>query len=142
MVHDIKSHFLTPEVYEIYSLCMYTPTYEKFAKKAQAYLSNPGTAIYGFYEETVLLGVIVLQAKAQNTAEIVGIAVERTHQHRHIGKGLIQYAVTTGRYPELYAETDDDAVLFYERCGFETEAFQAAYDGIPCRRYRCTYPSS
>lgn len=142
MIRDIKQNFLTPEVYEIYSLCMYTPTYEKFAKKAHAYLSNPGTAIYGFYEDTVLLGVIVLQAKAQNTAEIVGIAVERTHQHRHIGKGLIQYAVTTGRYPELYAETDDDAVSFYERCGFETEAFQAAYDGIPCRRYRCIYHSS
>lgn len=61
MIHDIKSHFLTPEVYEIYSLCMYTPTYEKFAKKAQAYLSNPGTAIYGFYE--VLSFLVSLSCK-------------------------------------------------------------------------------
>lgn len=142
MIRDIKQNFLTPEVYEIYSLCMYTPTYEKFAKKAHAYLSNPGTAIYGFYANHALLGVIVLQSTAPSTAEIVGIAVEHSHQHRHIGRNLIQYAVTAGRYPELYAETDDDAVSFYERCGFETEAFQATYNGIPRRRYRCIYHSS
>ena len=142
MIHDIKQDFLTPEVYEIYSLCMYAPTYEKFAEKARSYLSNPGTAIYGFYADHALLGVIVLQTKAQNTAEIVGIAVKHSHQRKHIGKDLIQYAVTAGHYTELYAETDDDAVLFYERCGFETEAFQATYNGIPRRRYHCTYHSS
>ncbi len=137
MIYDIKQHFLTPEVYEIYSKCMYAPTYEKFAEKASAYLNNKSTAIYGYYENTALLGVIVLQAKSPNTAEIIGIAVERTNQHRHIGKELVQYAAASGRYTELYAKTDDDAVSFYERCGFETEAFQAAYDGIPCKRYRC-----
>ena len=142
MIHDIKSHFLTPEVYEIYSQCMYAPTYEKFAEKARSYLNDPDTVIYGFFADHALLGVIVLQSKSPNTAEIVGIAVEHTHQQRHIGMELIQHAAEIGCYTELYAETDDDAVSFYERCGFETEAFQAAYDGIPCRRYRCTYPSS
>ena len=121
---------------------MYAPTYEKFAEKARSYLNNPDTTIYGFYADHALLGVIVLQSNAPNTAEIVGIAVEHSHQHGHIGKKLIQYAVTTGRYTELYAETDDDAVSFYECCGFEVEAFQTAYGRIPCRRYRCTYPSS
>ena len=141
MIQNIKQGFLSPEVYEIYSQCMYAPTYEKFAEKASAYLNDKSTAIYGFYEDHVLLGVIVLQDKSPNTAEIIGIAVDHTHQHRHIGKALIQYAVTTGRYTELYAETDDDAVSFYERCGFEVEAFQTAYNGIPCRRYRCRYHS-
>ncbi len=142
MIHDIRQNFLTPEVYEIYSLCMYAPTYEKFAEKARSYLNNPDSTIYGFYKNSSLLGVIVLQTKIQDTAEIVGIAVERIHQHRHIGEELIQYAMTTGRYTKLYAETDDDAVLFYKRCGFETEAVEAAYAGILCRRYRCTYHSS
>ncbi len=113
MIHDIKQNFLTPEVYEIYSQCMYAPTYGKFAEKASAYLNSKSTAVYGYYENAALLGVIVLQAKSPNTAAL-------------------------GRYVELYAETDDDAVTFYERCGFEVEAFQAAYDGIPCKRYRCT----
>lgn len=142
MIRDIKQNFLTPNVYEIYSQCMYAPTYEKFAEKAHSYLNDPSTAIYGFYADHALLGIIALQTKAPNTAEIVGIAVEHSHQHRHIGKNLIQYAVTAGRYTELYAETDDDSVSFYKRCGFESEAFQTAYDGIPCRRYRCTYHSS
>ena len=121
---------------------MYAPTYEKFAEKASAYLNSKSTAVYGYYENTVLLGVIVLQAKAPNTAEIVGIAVEHTHQHQHIGKKLIQHAAAIGRYAELYAETDDGAITFYERCGFETEAFQVTYDRTPCKRYRCTYHSS
>ena len=138
MIHDIKQNFLTPEVYEIYSQCMYAPTYGKFAEKASAYLNSKSTAVYGYYENTALLGVIVLQAKSPNTAEIVGIAVEHTRQHRHIGKKLIQHTAALGHYAELYAETDDDAVTFYKQCGFEVEAFQAVYDGIPCKRYRCT----
>lgn len=142
MIHTIKQTFLTSAVYEIYSQCMYAPTYEKFARKARSYLDDPSTDIYGFYEDNTLLGVIVLQPKFQNTAEIVGIAVERTHWNRHIGRKLIQYAATTGHYQALYAETDKDAVLFYARCGFKTEAFQAVYDGIPCRRYRCILSSS
>lgn len=142
MIYPLKQDFLTPAVYKIYSQCMYAPTYEKFTEKARSYLDAPNTEIYGFYEDNTFLGVIVLQPKSQNTAEIVGIAVERTHQHRHIGKELIQYAATAGHYTGLYAETDEDAVLFYARCGFETEAFQAVYDGIPCRRYRCILPSS
>lgn len=84
MIHDIKQNFLTPNVYEIYSQCMYAPTYEKFAEKAHSYLNDPSTAIYGFYADHALLGIIVLQTKAPNTAEIVGIAVERSHQHKHI----------------------------------------------------------
>ena len=139
MIHDIKQSLLSPEGYEIYSQCMYAPSYEKFAEKARFYLDDSSTAVYGYYENTVLLGVIVLQAKAPNIAEIVGIAVEHTFQHRHIGKELIQYAAAIGRYTELYAETDNDAVIFYERCGFETEPFQVTYDGTPCKRYRCTY---
>ena len=142
MIHNIKQGFLSPEVYEIYSQCMYAPTYEKFAEKASAYLNSKNTAIYGYHENTALLGVIVLQAKSPNTTEIIGIAVDRTHQHRHIGKELVQYAAAIGRYAKLYAETDDDAVTFYEHCGFEVEAFQTAYNGIPCRWYRCSYHST
>ena len=65
MIHDMKQNVLSPAVYEIYSQCMYAPSYEKFAEKARFYLDDSSTAIYGFYENSTLLGVIVLQPKPQ-----------------------------------------------------------------------------
>lgn len=139
MIRNIKQNLLTPEVYSIYSLCMYAPTYERFAKKVRAYLEDEDTAVYGFYEDRSLFGIIVLRSMDQDTAEIIGIAVDQAHQHQHIGKILIEYAATIGPYWKLHAETDDDAVLFYKRCGFQIEPFYMVYNEKQCKRYRCIY---
>ncbi len=140
MIRDIKQDFLTPEVYAIYSLCMYAPTFERFAEKAHVYMAAENTDIYGFFVEDRLLGVIVLRHSIPNCPEIIGIAVDRSYQHRHIGRRLVEYAAARNPRAELCAETDDDAVRFYEHCGFRSEEFYTAYNQVPCKRYRCVYP--
>ena len=37
----------------------------------------------------------------------------------------------------VFAETDDDAVDFYQKLGFEIAAFTEDFDGEPVTRYRC-----
>ena len=42
---------------------------------------------------------------------------------------------------EFFAETDDDAVMFYRRCGFQTDEFYKTYNTYKAKRYKCTYCS-
>ena len=118
VIRDIKKQFQTAEAYAVYAACMYEPTFEKFLQKTAPLLDDPNTGVYG-------------------AAEINGIAVRETHRRRHIGSDLIEYVLRAEALTELSAETDDDAVLFYRHCGFETETVSMTYGGIPCRRYRC-----
>jgi ribosomal protein S18 acetylase RimI-like enzyme len=37
----------------------------------------------------------------------------------------------------VYAETDNDAVVFYQKNGFNITAFSEIYDGETVVRYRC-----
>ncbi len=137
MIRDIKKAFQTTEAYAVYAACMYEPTYEKFIQKTTPMLADPNTRVYGFFQGELLLGIIAVHRTGGDTAEIKGIAVRETHRRRRIGSGLIAYAMQHERLKALSAETDDDGVLFYRHCGFETEAFVKTFDGMPCRRYRC-----
>lgn len=137
MIRDIKKEFQTAEAYAVYAACMYEPTYEKFIQKTTPMLADPDTRIYGFFQGELLLGIIAVQRADSDTAEIKGIAVRETHRRRRIGSGLVDDVMRHERLTALFAETDDDGVLFYRRCGFETEAFSKEFDGVPCRRYRC-----
>lgn len=142
MIKDIKHIFHTKEVYEIYSLCMYMPTFKKFKAKAAAYANDINTNIYGFYDGNLLVGVIAVRNNADKKAELLGIAVKHTHQNMGIGRQLIMYSVEHNSISDLFAETDDDAVLFYQKCGFQTEGFYKTYGGNKCKRYKCSLYTS
>lgn len=137
VIRDIKKQFQTAEAYAVYAACMYEPTFEKFLQKTAPLLEDPNTGVYGAFQEELLTGIIVIHCKGGGAAEIKGIAVRETHRRRHIGSDLIEYVLRAEALTELSAETDDDAVLFYRHCGFETETVSMTYGGIPCRRYRC-----
>lgn len=137
MIRDIKKVMQTAEAYAVYAACMYEPTYEKFIQKTTPLLADPDIRIYGAFQGELLLGIMVVHRTGGDTAEINGIAVRETHRRRRIGSGLIAYVMQHERLKALFAETDDDAVLFYRHCGFETEAFVKTFDGMPFRRYRC-----
>ena len=135
-IADLKEGFVSRKVYSIYAACMFDPTWEKFCGKADGFLRDPEVSVFGYRENDVPVGVIVVR-KCGNVAEICGIAVNKADRGRGIGGHLIRYVMEYLSPDVLTAETDDDAVEFYRKCGFRTEAFTAAYDGGTCRRYRC-----
>ena len=53
-----------------------------------------------------------------------------------IGSSLISFAWNEHRLGELTAETDADAVDFYERCGFSVRSLGEKYPGT--ERFWCT----
>ena len=69
-----------------------------------------------------------------DTAEILDIAVKPEYRKHGIGKSLIDFIFTQFPIDNITAETDDEAVEFYKRCGFNVIGF-----GMKCnnKRYIC-----
>lgn len=137
MIQNIKEKFNTPEMFVVYSECMYMPTWEKFASSVAEYTSSENINIFGYYLNDQIAGIIAIDQPADRMPVIRGIAVGAAHRKQGIGKRLIQYACNELDIPVLTAETDDDAVSFYRHCGFEIEAFMRTFDTGEYRRYKC-----
>ena len=138
---DIRNQFLSKEVYEIYAPCMYQPTWEKFHQKTEKFLQNNQIILLGAVENSTVVGVIVLETQENNNTEIVGIAVDPAHRQRGIGRNMVLFALKSPEVQRLYAETDDEAVTFYRRCGFSVEAHVERFPDGEVTRYRCVLTS-
>ena len=129
-ITDVKENFNDPAILNIFSDCMYLPTPEKLNQRAAEYMGSDETHLFGAYDGGKIAGVIAVEARQGEAAEIKGIAVDSNFRKRGIGGALIRHVCETLRIAELVAETDEDAVGFYERCGFVSERFlKRAGDG-------------
>ena len=124
--------------YDVYKDCMYMPTPDKFERKMRAYLADEAARIYACLSGDIVVGMAVCVCAQNSVLEIVGIAVERTRRCK--GVGLYTISNIKNKYTDctLYAETDDDAVGFYRKCGFTVSEYMQQYDGQSVRRYKCT----
>ena len=122
--------------YAVFASCMYRPTPERFQAKWAQWTADPQVRICTAEEDGRLLGLLVLR-RNETGADILGIAVDEACRHRGIGRTLIQAALDGGQPDLLTAETDDDAVGFYEKCGFTAEKTVVTYPDGPAVRYRC-----
>jgi len=77
----------------------------------------------------------------QNNVEICHIAVAENARGKGIGSKMV--AALLDKYGmDIQAETDDGAVDFYRKCGFEATAMYKQYDGKDFRRWTCVLPMS
>ena len=65
------------------------------------------------------------------------IAVLAASRRRGIGSALVSHVFDRFNLDELVAETDADAVGFYERRGFAVHSLGEKYPGV--ERFRCTF---
>jgi len=112
-------------------------TWEKFMQKATDYMQSRTISIFGCYVGDRIAGIIVVDQEPNKTPEIMGIAVDSQHRKQGIGKRLILHACDSLNICTLTAETDDDAVSFYKRCGFEAEEFTKVFESGEYKRYKC-----
>jgi len=136
-IKNIKSQFDTLEMYNVFSNCLYMPTWDKFIAEAKEYMRNDAINIFGYYEDNRVIGIIVIKQNKNGIFEIKGIAVDSEFRKHGLGKKLIKYVCDKLSICTLLAETDDDAVGFYRRCGFETEKFKRTGDNGEYIRYKC-----
>lgn len=74
---------------------------------------------------------------SEAAAEIIGIAVSEKLRRRGIGKQLILSAMELEVIGRIEAQTDDDSIGFYRKCGFAEERTVVDYPDGSVIRYNC-----
>ena len=141
-VMDLKLRELTLkneilQVYEIYKHCMFMPTEEKFNNKVDLFLHDIFVKIFACFEQDKIAGIMVVSFKKQKKIEIIGIAVDVSTRGKGIGSYMINQVINNYGLLSVYAETDNDAVGFYRKNGFNIMEFSETYDGAIVVRYKC-----
>jgi ribosomal protein S18 acetylase RimI-like enzyme len=129
---DIKQQMDNPVVHRIISYAAFDGSPEAVAKTVQKYQTNPRLHFYAWIKNDEILGICGYEVHA-NKVEIHLISVDEHARAKGVGGSMIislqnKYDMT------LEAETDDDAVIFYRKCGFETTEFMHKKRG---KRHTC-----
>ena len=125
------------KTYEIYKHCMFMPTEEKFNKKIDQFLNDNSIKIFACFNQVEIEGVIVVSFVEQSKIEIIGIAVDLFARGKGIGSYMINQIVNDYSLISVYAETDNDSVVFYQKNDFSITEFYETYDGETVVRYKC-----
>ena len=84
------------------------------------YRSGDWTFI-GWQEGDEVLACAGAERHSSDTIGIRSIAVEPASRRRGLGRGLLDALAERMQAQRIVAETDDDGVAFYRRCGFVIE---------------------
>lgn len=135
VIENIKENIvLNEDVLEILKYSHFNPTREKLSKLMQKYHENKDILPFTSFDGNKISGIIVVQKIEGETYEIIDIAVDKHHRGQGIASKLINYVIENLGIKTLFAETDDDAVGFYEKYGFKTEIIK----NKEYTRYKCT----
>ena len=134
---DISCSLKNDSVLEILKQSVFDPTKEKVIKRATYYENKDGIVSYGYIYDDMILGLIVLDNTSKDEMIILDIAVKKDKQKLGIGRDLLNYVICELKPRILVAETDDDAVGFYEKNKFKIANLGEKYSNN--NRYECKY---
>lgn len=100
------------------------------------YQYDPGYRLYGSRGGVFVKGLVGCSYRAPGRLEITHIAVERRFRHQYLGTQMLGLLSLRYRDADFIAYTDDDAVGFYRRLGYQVESLGELHPGRT--RYRCT----
>ena len=130
MFINIKNNMHNLEVRRILAACVWDNSETGMDKVEENYIRHKDWQLYGWYENEKVVGVCGFEVHS-DWLEILHIATCESVRGRGIGKLIIaelqKYKIN------IEAETDDDAVDFYRKCGFEATEIRK-YD---VRRWAC-----
>jgi len=134
MFYDVKNQIDNPVIRELLSASAFDNSSTAMDAKAAEFRRRDDWQLYGWKDNDKVVGVCSFKAHL-DYVEILNIAVAENTRHHGIGKAMV--IALQGKYKmAVEAETDDDAVAFYRKCGFETTAFQK----YNTQRYTCLLP--
>lgn len=134
---EAKSILKNKNLLAVLAESVYNPTEERLISRADKYIINPNTAVYTNKENDTYKGIIVIDISNINAIEILDIAVSASFQKSGIGSSLINHCINMFHPDEIIAETDDDAVEFYKKYGFDILSLGDKYR-VGIIRYQCT----
>lgn len=130
---NVKASLFDYEILALMKPSVYDPTPERLKSRAEKYSADKNIFVYACKIDGVYAGIVVLKTE-NGTAEILDIAVNPKYRKKGIGKSLIDFILNQFPVDTITAETDNEAVEFYKRCGFDVIGF-----GMKCnnKRYIC-----
>jgi 8-oxo-dGTP pyrophosphatase MutT (NUDIX family) len=131
---DVKSQIENPAVLSVLAASVFDNSPAGMAEKITRYRSHESWQFYGWVENGEICGVCGFAVHTDHV-EILNIAVAENRRRKGVGGKMIAALQSAYNLP-IEAETDDDAVDFYRKCGFETTAVRK-YD---VRRWMCVLP--
>ena len=99
-------------------------------------LADPSVKVFVSENRGKRTGMMVIKL-SEAAAEIIGIAVIDHARRKGIGKQLIQSVMESEHLKCIKAQTDDDSIGFYRKCGFSEEKTVVEYPDGPVVRYNC-----
>ena len=127
---------LSEEAFSIYASCMYHPTYDEYKTQMEDYLLDSSVKVFVSENRGRKTGMMVLKL-SEAAAEIIGIAVSDNARRKGIGKQLIQRVMESENLESVNAQTDDDSIGFYRKCGFSEGKNIIVYPDGSAVRYNC-----
>ena len=134
---ELTNKYELSNAYDIYKYCMFMPTKEKFQKKVCLFSTDDSIKIFACFHQSKIVGIVVISFVEQYKVEILGIAVDVPFRGKKIASYMINYLIDDYNLTSIYAETDKDAVGFYQKNNFKITEFTENYDGENIIRYKC-----
>lgn len=100
------------------------------------YQWDPGYRLGGIRHGVRVIGLLGFYYRAPQCVEITHVAVQRRFRHQYLGTQMLSFLAVMHKTARLIAYTDDDAVGFYRRVGYQVESLGELYPGRT--RYCCT----
>lgn len=134
---DIRGRLHDARVLSVIAHSQYMPTQEKLNAFADRCEADPEIYAFACESDGAVCGVALLKHEGNNAFALLSIATAADHRRQGVARSLISFAATALQCAEIVAETDDDAVAFYRKCGFHIASLGEKYPGVI--RYRCTW---
>lgn len=129
---NLKHYYNPQEVRELLGQCMW-PDEERIANEYELYRATDSLQLMGVVRSRALIGFVGLDEQQEHTL-IKHIAIKSEYRGLGYGRQLMVECALRYRMP-LIAETDQEAVDFYRRVGFQIESLGEKYPGV--ERYQC-----
>jgi len=98
------------------------------------YQTDDRLALYVYLEDEQLIGLLGSEV-SNGTGIIRHLAVKPHFRQMGYGRRMIEDWADWEGLQMIVAETDDEAVDFYRRCGFQVSSLGEKYPGV--ERFRC-----
>ncbi|GGE51509.1 N-acetyltransferase [Pullulanibacillus camelliae] len=119
----------------VWQLLSFATSEKNIAQEYKIYLKSSKRNWFAYWRDDEIAGCIGIEGLSQQRCEIKHIAVSPSHRREGIGSQMIRYVFDHCTCVSLFAETDKEAVQFYEQCGFIISSLGEKYPGV--ERFYC-----
>lgn len=137
MIRPLSPHdspAVIEQVKKLLSHALFQPNGNQLNRIISAYQTEKDRILYLCEKENRVLGILGLVFH-KDRGEILHIAVEPTNRGQGIGRQMIDEMERKHALLRISAETDKEAVHFYEKCGFQIVSLGEKYPGT--ERFYC-----